>query len=226
MDKKPFFSFDLQAYNTNQLSELARFQKDVFDIGSILEAASNLKYVESAAAFLKEQLEKPNDDFVRLIGRSIYEGSLTKNVLEQLRPAVQAALDEVVRDRIQDKLSISLPSKPSSDTREPPAAPVEASTDEVVTTDNELQAFMIVRAIGASVMPVERITMRDSRSYCAIFADNKNNRPICRLYFNAKSVRRIGVFSPDKSESRYEIDDLADIYKYSDEIKSVVKAYA
>jgi hypothetical protein len=56
MDKKPFFVFDLQNYDEHQVLELTRFQKDKFDIGSILDAASNLKYVKTAGQYISSQL--------------------------------------------------------------------------------------------------------------------------------------------------------------------------
>ena len=99
MDKKPFFTFDFQKHDKSQVDELARFQKGNFAIESIIEAASNLKYTQQAAAYLKKQLEDPDDDFVRLVGRQIYDGSITKGVAEVLRPAIQSALDEIIRDR-------------------------------------------------------------------------------------------------------------------------------
>lgn len=99
MDKRPFFKFDFQKFDRNQVEELARFQKPHFAIDAIIEAASNLKYTRAAANYLRKQLSDPDEEFVRLVGKQIHEGSITKSVLEQLRPTVQAALDEVIRKR-------------------------------------------------------------------------------------------------------------------------------
>lgn len=107
MDKKPFFIFDLQNFDDRQVAELARFQKSNFDIDSILEAASNLKYVKAAAAEFSKQLASPDDEFVRFIGRQIYDGTMTKAAVEMLRPAIQSALDEVIRNRIQERLNVT-----------------------------------------------------------------------------------------------------------------------
>ena len=107
MDKKPFFVFDLQSYDEKQVKELARFQKDNFDVDAILEAASNLKWVKAAATYFSKQIASPEDEFVRFVGRQIYDGTMTKGVMEMLRPAIQAALDEVVRNRIQERLNVT-----------------------------------------------------------------------------------------------------------------------
>ncbi len=226
MDKKPFFVFDLQNYDDRHVSELARFQKSVFDIENIIEAASNLKYVKAAAAEFSKQLAAPDDEFVRFIGRQIYNGSMTKGAVEMLRPAIQAALDEVIRNRIQERLNVTF-GKDSTvpESVDKPAAPETSETD-IVTTDDELQAFMIVRAIGAKIVPTGRITMRDARSYCSIFVDDNNRKPVCRLYFNSKNSRSIGIFSSDKTETKFQINDLSEIFQHAEAIEAAVATYA
>lgn len=230
MDAKPFFVFDVQAYDESQVNELARFQKSIFAISSILEAASNLSRVKLAAAYLKNQLASPDDDFVRLIGRQIDNRNLTKAVIEELRPTIQSALDVVIRDRIQDKLGVTfaqeVPARAAPVAEPTVESPPEPGADEIETTADEQMAFMIVRAIGSKVVPVERITLRDAKSYCAVFMDDNNRRPICRFYFNAKSVKAIGVFDLTKTEVRHQISGPADLYKFASEIEAVVGAYA
>ena len=227
MDKKPFFKFDLQSYDESEVSDLARFQKGHFSIETILEAASNLKYASAAAAYLKKQLTLPDEEFVTLIGRQIYEGSLTKTVVEQLKPAIQAALDIVIRDRIQDKLNVAFRPEPAQ-TEATTAAKDTSDTSsgsDTVTTEEEVQAFMIVRAIAARVIDIDRVTMRDAKSYCSIFVDDNNRKPICRFYFNAKNSNSIGLFDSQKVETKLVIERLADIFKYAKQIEETLKAY-
>jgi hypothetical protein len=224
MDKKPFFRIDLQKYDKAQVDELARFRKGSFAIDAIIEAASNLKYTRSAANYLKHQMENPDDDFIRLIGKQIHEGTLTKAVVEVLRPSIQAALDEVVRDRIQDKLSITFRSEASAPAPQPEEASVPS--DDIVTTDEELEGFMIVRAIGAKVVPVDRITIRDAKSYCAVLLDDNNRRPICRLYFNSSTTRHLGLFDASKVETKVKIERPSDLYQHADAIEAAIRGYA
>ena len=227
MDKKPFFIFDLQTFDERQVAELARFQKSNFDIVSILEAASNLKYVKAAAALISKQLGNPDDEVVRLFGRQIYEGTLTKGAIEMLRPAIQAAFDEVVRNRIQERLNVTFSKEATAADVADKKTPEIAPEADIVTTEDELHAFMIVRAIGARATAVSRITMRDAKTYCSIFLDDNNRRPILRLYFNAKNSKSVGIFMPhpDKSESRHTIEDISDIYNFADQIVATIKSY-
>lgn len=225
MDKKPFFIFDLQNYDERQVADLARFQKGVFDIEAILEAASNLKYVKAAAAAILRQLSEPDDDFVRFFGKQIYDGTLTRSALEVLRPAIQGALDEVVRTRIQERLNVTFgkdaPQVDGSDKK----VDIVETEPEIQTTADEQQAFMIVRAIGSRVASINRITMRDAKSYCSIFVDDNNRKPVCRLHFNAKNGRSIGLFDSAKVETRQQMEDLSDIYNFADQIVETIKLY-
>ncbi len=227
MDKKPFFVFDLQNYDEHQVADLARFQKAGFDIETILEAATNLRYVKAAAIEINKQLTEPDDDFVRFVGRQIYDGTLTKTVIETLRPSIKAALEEIVRNRIQERLNLTFgKDAPQIDAGD--KKPVDTpSTGEIVTTEDEMQAFMIIRAISSRVASPLRITMRDAMSYCSIFVDDNNRRPVCRLYFNAKTSKSIGVFSPqpERAETKHQIEDLSDIYKFAEQIEATVKSY-
>jgi hypothetical protein len=169
-------------------------------------------------------LDAPDDDFVRLIGKQIVEGSLTKAVMEPLRLAVQGALDLVIKDRIQDKLSVAFRTDAPADATVTKSE--TTNTADVVTTDDESQAFMIVRAIAAKSIEVERVTLRDAKSYCSVFIDDNNRKPVCRLYFNGKSAKFLGLFDENKIEVKEPIERLSDIYKFSSIIDRAVKAYA
>lgn len=228
MDKRPFFKFDFQNFDKDQVEELARFQKPNFAIDAIVEAASNLKYTRAAANYLRDQLNDPDEEFIRLIGRKIHEGSITKGVLEQLRPSVQAALDEVIRDRIQDKLGITFSGekKASPEPDNAPSVPPAATDDDITTTEDEIAGHLIVRAIGARYVPVDRIAIRDAKSYCAILMDNNNRKPICRLYFNSATTRHVGVFDAEKNEEKHKVEGPEDLYQFADQLEATIKAYA
>lgn len=224
MDKKPFFIFDLQSFDEAQVKDLSRFQKSVFNIDAVLETASNLKFVKAAASFLKAQIDQPHDDFVRLIARQITDGSITKAVLEQVRPVIPKAVDELIRERIQDKLNIAFRADAPLAAETAPQ-PTEADKSDIVTTDDERQAFYIIRAIGAKIVPVERIAMRDSKSYCAVLADDNNRKPVCRLYFNGKTSRAIGLFDENKVETKIPLTDLNHLFEFAPQIEQVLKSY-
>ncbi|WP_171182165.1 type I restriction endonuclease [Ruegeria sp. HKCCD8929] len=226
MDKKPFFKFDFQSHDSDQIEELSRFRKEKFAIDQILEAASALKHTRAASNYLKAQLENPDDEFVRLVGRQIYDGSITKNVAEQLKPAIQAALDELIRDRIQDKLSITFRNSGSPESKKPlDESDTVDSGNGVMTTEEEIEAHRIIRAIGAKVVDVNRIGIRDAKSYCAILMDDNNRRPICRLYFNSPTNKSVVIFDADKNEQKHKIASIEELYLHAEALEAVITAY-
>ena len=201
------------------------FRKSKFDIATILDAASALKFSTKAANFLRKQLDHPDDYFVKLVGKQIYEGTLTKNVVEQIRSAIQSALEMIVRTRIQDRLSVAFADSSSSTNNSEEPSGDAKNESEIETTEEEIQAFQIVRAICAKVIDVERVTLRDAKSYCSIFVDDNNRKPLARLYFNTKSKISIGIFDKEKREEKFEISSLRNIFKYSGILEETASSY-
>lgn len=228
MDRKPFLNFDIQAMKKKEIEELRKFHKSNFSVETILQSASQQQYVRQAADYLRAQLSEPSDDFVRLVAKNFYDGLMTKQVIESMKPAVTGALDELLKDIMSDKLGLAFPTKepnaPKADKNESQIQD-EATDSKIVTTEDELQGFMIVRAIAMQSIQIDRIAMRDSQSYCAIFVDDNNRKPICRLYFNSKSNYQIGIFDASKVETKYKISNLNELYRFSDQITAAVAAY-
>ncbi len=218
MDAAPFFKFDLLSYDDNDLRELEKFHKANFSIENIQAAASSLKYLRGAMAFIEGQWANPDEDFVRMVARGFYEGKLTSAVVEGFKPIVRRAFDDLFRQRARQKIDVAFDggsedSIPSID------------DNKVDTTPDELQGFMIVRAIAAEVSPVSRIIMRDAQSYCAVLFDDNNRKPIVRMHFNGKQ-KFVTVFGADKSEKRHDIAQIEDLFQLREPIKAVVQGYA
>lgn len=104
------------------------------------------------------------------------------------------------------------------------AAEGTGELDDIVTTQEEIDGYQIVRAIVREVVKVERVTMRDAKSYCAILLDDNNRRPICRLHLN-RGVKYLGLFDAEKNEERVRIDSLDDIFAYAGRLKLTAGSY-
>lgn len=98
------------------------------------------------------------------------------------------------------------------------------SSDGVVTTIEELEAFQIIRAIVCAQVKPQRVVHRDAKSYCAVLLDDNNRRSIARLHFNT-GQKYIGLFDGDKKETRHPIDGLEDIFQFSDELRATVERF-
>lgn len=217
MDANPFFKFDLLSYDDNDLRELEKFHKNNFSIENIKAAASSLKYLRGAMNFIEGQWANPDEEFVRMVARGFYEGQLRSSVVDGLKPIVKRAFDDVFRQRALRRIDVAFDG--NSDESLPPV-------DEKVveTTPDEMQGFMIVRAIAAEVAPVSRIVMRDAQSYCAILFDDNNRKPIARLHFNGKG-KFVTVFDSGKDGVRHDIGAVEDLFQLREPIKSVVESY-
>lgn len=234
MDRLPFFVFDVESFDDADVRELTKFHRETFDLDAILSTAATLKYTHAAARYLSDQMREPDEDFVKLVGRQIYDGNMTKSVVEQLRGPVRSAFEQIIRDRIQERIQAAFQSEGSEQQatsgqteRDEASGYEDAEEDsEIVTTEEEWQGFYIVRAIAADVIEdVERVAIRDQKSYCAIHFDDNNRQPICRLRFNSPRVKYLGIFDQNKKETKHKIEKPTDIYKHREEIQETIKQY-
>ena len=91
----------------------------------------------------------------------------------------------------------------------------EPDSDGIITTEEELQAFSIIRAICCAEVPVNDVTLRDAKSYCAILYQDNNRNPIARLYFDRRTPR-IGIFDTERDQNYFDLDEIEDIYNYAE----------
>jgi len=230
MDSKPFFEFDLLSFDEDKVVELKKFSKSAFDLDNILTTASELKYTGTIKKIFAEELANPSPDFVRFFASQAYSGRLTAAVMEQFTKIVKQALSQAIREKVNDRLKSALavdldeqePAKESAQ-RSANRAAQEAAGEEVQTTQEEIDGFNIVRAIGRELVDVSRITMRDRKSYCGILLDDNGRKPICRLHFNTQQ-KYIGLIS-QKEEERIPIDKVDDIFQHGDQIKATIRGY-
>jgi hypothetical protein len=100
---------------------------------------------------------------------------------------------------------------------------VEVPAAEIETTQEEIDAFNIIRAIARQAVDVHRVGMRDAKTYCAILLDDNNRKTICRLHFGGKQ-KYLGLFTA-KQEERVPISDLTDIFNFGDRIRATIAEY-
>jgi hypothetical protein len=220
LDDRPFFTFDLADMQSQFIAELRKFSKSEFSIDGILQSAHRLKYTSAIKKEILSQIEVPSEDFVRILIAPIQSGRFTAAIREQFTPMVKSAFREIIRDSVQSRLSTALA---ETEVLDPIAAPVALDEEEIVTTDEEREGFMVVRAIVREVLKPQRVVMRDQKSYCGILVDNNNRKPLARLHFN-RSIKYLGLFDGDKEE-RVKIDSLDQIYEYTDRLRATARLY-
>lgn len=97
---------------------------------------------------------------------------------------------------------------------------IAAVTDDgVITTQEEISGFHIVRAIASKLVDPKRIVIRDAKSYCAILLDDNNRKTIARMHFNGITTKYCGTFT-GKEEQRNLISELTEIYQFASQIEA------
>ncbi len=225
MDEKPFLEFNINEIKDNQIEELKKFHKTVFDADSITNTASELKYTNELKQLLQQELSNPSADFVKHFARQVYPSVVTAKVLEQFTNLTKKSIQQHISDLITERLKTAL-TKEDEKIKEQEAVQLEQTAEEskVVTTEEELEGFLIVKTILRQKINSTRVTHRDAQSYFAILLDDNNRKTICRLYLNG-SKKYIATLDEQKKEIKNEITTLDDIFKYSEILLKTIDVY-
>ena len=225
MDNKPFFEINMLELRDSHIEKLKEFGRDQYNVNTILNFATELKYVNALRNLLSSLATQPTDEYTRFLAKQVYDGMVTQKVLEDFKPMISRAHQQIIADNVNVRLKSAFAPEVSA-----VDVPVKESSEEenrepiVETTEDEIQGYYIVRAILANTINIERVTMRDAQSYCAILCDDNNRRPICRLHFNRKQ-KYLELFDENKKGSRQPIEKVTDIYKFADIIIETAKLY-
>lgn len=227
MDDRPFLEINLLAYTEAAVRELKRFCKAHFDLDQALEAAGELKYTRAIKNILARDMHTPSEALVKYYVSEVYQGRFTAPVREQFTDITRRAMQQFFTDLINERLKTALGTSSPSGRAEEEAA--DGDEDEkaqggIVTTQEEIDATLVVKAILRDVVDVSRVAMRDRKSYCGILLDDNNRKPICRLHFNT-AQKYLGLFDEQRKERREPIDSLDDIYIHAEDIRATVRRY-
>ena len=235
MDDVPFLEINLEKIRETQIEEVKKFCKANFDLDNILSSANDLKYMSEVKKVIRSEFTEPSTEFVKMLTKRVYEGIVTQKILDQFTDIVQRALKSHINDVLSEKLGIAIKATEAAgapvQTSSTPAGQQEQSANEedkvskINTTIEELEGYYIVKSIVCEILSTERVTYRDSQSYFAIFADNNNRKPICRLHFNNTNNKRIGFIDENRNEQMETLDKLDDIYKFKKQLIEAAKRY-
>ena len=225
MDDKPFFEFNILDLKDSHIEKLKEFSRDKYDTNTILNSATEMKYVNALRSTIVSLTSEPTDDFVKFLTKQVYSGMITKGIVEEFRPMIQRAFQQFTNDYVNDRLKSAItPDVPSITEKPVVADEAEDQGVKIVTTDEEMQGYYIVCAILCSTVDLNRVVMRDAQSYCAIIFDDNNRKPICRLHFNG-GKKYVETFDENKVGTKHLIASLNDIYQLTEPIMAVVNHY-
>ena len=229
MDTSPFLVVDMEDIKDGQIEELKKFHKSYFDIDTIVSTASELKYMSELKSVIKEEFFSPSEEFVRLLARRVYDGTVTQKVIAQFTDFVRKSLATYVNDIISERLdrasSLSEERQEQTGQAEEHEQAEEEQQTKIVTTEEELEGFYIVKSILHDVIAPERISYRDRQDYFNILVDDNIKKLICRLYFNRSNKKKI-VISCDGGDEKYDLPTVDSIYGFADRLTNAALKYS
>ena len=232
MDEKPFLEINMLDIKEAQVAELKKFKKSAFSIDEIFNTASQLKYSNEIKNVFAQDLQNPSDQLIKYFLSSVYSGQRTQNAIEKFRPIVKQSLNQFINEMMNDKIKTALGAEETQQLA-PETTDVAAENasqvptkdaPKIVTTEEELEAYFIIKNLLKDVVPMEDVTYKDNERYMAILHKNKTTRWVCRLYFNS-AKKFITVPDENKKDVRIDIDSVYDIEKHKEELIAALNRY-
>lgn len=221
MDTRPFLQFSLFDLNEALAEQLEKFSKGSFEVNSIISIAGQLKYSMEIKRIIYDEWLNPSEDIVKIFASRVYQGRLTQTAKEHFGNIVKGALQGFIDERIRERFNTALSSGINLNVTNSTAKELNS---KVITTEQELEGYYIIKSICCNIINAHRIFLRDNQSYCSIFLDDNNRKPICRFYFNG-SQKYIVIIDLLKNNLRQNITIIDDIYKYSEQIREIIIHY-
>lgn len=227
MDLTPFMEVDMLDIRENLVPELKRFRRDSIDLNKVFNAASELKYTTAIKSFFGAQAAAPTDDFVKFIVGQVYAGHKTSAIIEKFRPIVKRSfaqyMNDIINDRFKTVLADSGEEAPKQEApqAEEPAETIAEEPSGINTTDAEIEAYYIIKALLHDVVDPSRITYKDTKSYFAILLDGKTTRWICRLCVEGR--KKAIIFNiGDTTGEKHPLQTNDAIYSLKDKLVAAV----
>ena len=224
MDTKPFFEFNMLKFSDLNINELKGFSKTNFDSKVLSNAAETLLFTKEIKRIMAEQLGNSSPDFVKFFGRQVYSKSMTALAVEKFTEITKTSLKEFINEIIAEKIKSAMDDDEDTLTKEKSKTEPKIDDPEdkkIVTTEQELEGFYIVKAILREVFDISRLQYKDTVNYFGINLDGRVNQTICRLYLNSKN-QGVFVMGVNDQGVKEGINCLDDIYRYSEFLKARV----
>jgi len=222
MDESPFLVVDVLNLKDRTIKQMEKFSNESLDIDNILEMAGNKKYINGIKEIFKKEVNNPSDEMAKFFGSKLTNKPMRQKVIDEFKTYIKQAFSEIVNDLVNDRIN-SIKTKLAEENNDTGNEDTEDDNNGIVTTDEEIEGYFIIKSILAETVPLERVVDRDTKSYFGILLDDNNRKWICRLYFNSLTNKYLGIHIDDKKEEKYKLDRIEDIYSYKDELIKVAK---
>jgi hypothetical protein len=213
---------NLTDFDESMLGELKKLSKDSFDIENVVNSAGELKYTREIKVLISELSTDPSEEFIRMLAKQVYSGgAVTIKVMDIFTDITKRAFKQFINESISDRLKSALGEGNNIAPRESQNTGDEVGVKNkeslIVTTEEELEGYHLVKALVRDFIDPTRVIQRDTQSYFGILIDDNNRKPLCRLRFNA-AQKYIGLMDDSNVEVKIAIKSINEIYQYSDRL--------
>lgn len=218
MDTKPFLVVNMLELSNDNIEQLKKFHKAYYNEQEIISTANELKYMTEIKSIVQKEISNPSPLFVKYFAKQVCSGCVWQSVIDQFTPFVKQAFSSVINDIIQDRLNSAI--KNEEQNAETLTTNKTALEDgEIVTTQEELDAFEIVKAILSEKYNISDIYYKDFKTYFLIYYAKEPYWWICRLSLKRYSK---SIIFPDKEHSgnyeKVELSNINDLYNLKDKL--------
>lgn len=98
MDNKPFFTFDITNFNSEDFSNLSKFTKGLYDDSEVRYLSESLSFFKDFKRSIKENLESPSEDFIKFIIKERSKTKVTQQLINSSRPLIEKAIEEIISE--------------------------------------------------------------------------------------------------------------------------------
>ena len=224
MDLSPFFKFKLtreDLLNAAMVSRIEKLHKDHYNYPRLANMGIRLKAENLVYEWLNQQRTDPSDDFIKFVLKEIpiKEKKVTSSLTKEYKPIIQKTLQKFSEDKTTSTLQNLYASQAEQDNE------LEDLPSKVQTTEEELEAYYIIKGLIRKTVPADSISFKDTQSYFAIFLNQMISKTVCRLYLNSTKTKYILIkISEEKDKwERYEITTLDDLYGLEESLRKAVE---
>ena len=239
MDDDPFLVVNLLQLDESAVESLKIFTRSQFKADDALSQATRLKYRAQIKEELASLYEEPSTDFVKLCIRQVHRGTKTQNIVNKFTPIVRDAFRQFINDEVGSRLKYVFEGKNQPEAQaesqeeknEKNAAEEQTGSGRIITTEEEIAAFELVRELISEQISPDRIAIRDRISYCGILLDDNRLKPICRLQLDGKKksiqicTAMDGEKKGEKVFERFPVEQLEDIRQYKSQLLAACDLY-
>lgn len=222
MDNRPFAELDLSDLRSAPIEQIKQMSKSMFDLDSLLSSAERLKYLRAVKERIKLELTDPGEWLVRELIRDVVDAKrISGQQIEKLKPVVIDAIKSYLSDRINERLHSAMEAEQASKAEESAAQEPESQEEGATFTEEEREGLYIVRAICATDVEPQRLSEKDTKTYCNVLLDGNTWKSVIRMYFNG-TQKKLEIFD-DQEPRMVPLDGLNDIYKHSERIRAALR---